>query len=283
MGNEILLELVKRAVVAERLGKNETPDLLCVSFSCNDPVGHCWGPDSQEVLDTMLRTDLVLRDLFHFLDDRVGRGRYVVVLTADHGICPLPEVSLSKGKDAGRVPLDLLKKNAQAFLQAELGSTNEKDRWLEELSFPWLYLNHALIQERGLDPANVEAKLAHWLKRQPGIQETYTWTAIRNGLPAEDALGERVRRSFHPERSGDVKMILKPYYVYLDDFNLGTAHGSPHPYDTHVPLLVYGPGIAAGARDEAVTPQAAAAILAKCLGIKPPADAEAPVPASLSR
>jgi hypothetical protein len=282
-GNDILLELVKRAVIGEHLGKNEVPDLLCVSFSCNDPVGHCWGPDSQEVLDVTLRTDLVLKDLLRFLDEQVGRGRYFVVLTADHGICPLPEVSKGKGMDAGRVSLDRLKKDAEAFLKAELGSTNEKDRWLDELSYPWLYLNHALIQERGLDVASVEARLARWLKQQPGIQDAYTRTAVRNGLPAEDAIGERYRLSFHPERSGDVAMALKPYYIYVDEFTTGTSHGAPHAYDTHVPLLVYGPGVRAGVRQEPVSPLSAAAILAHYLGIKPPADAEAAVPASLVR
>jgi hypothetical protein len=282
-GNEVLLELVKRAVVGERLGRKETPDLLCVSFSSNDPVGHCWGPDSQEVLDTTLRTDLILKDLLTFLDDQVGQGRYFVVLTADHGVCPLPEVSVAQGNDAGRMPVELIKKDAEKFLREALGSTNEKDRWLEEVSFPYLYLNHALIKERGLSLTEVEATLARWLKGQRGIQEAYTRTQLLNGLPAEDVIGQRVRLSFHPERSGEVAIVLKPRYVFTDEFASGTQHGSPYAYDTHVPLLVYGTGIHGGAREESVTPLAAAAILAQALGIKRPEGAEAPVPATLSR
>src|SRR5262249_49384067 len=96
-GNELLLELVKRALAAEQLGKRDVPDLLVVSFSSNDLVGHTWGPDSQEVLDTTLRSDLIVRDLLAALDEHVGQGRYLLALTADHGVCPLPEHSAKDG------------------------------------------------------------------------------------------------------------------------------------------------------------------------------------------
>ena len=95
-GNELLLDLVDRAVDAEKLGTHETPDLLCVSFSCTDPIGHAWGPDSQEVLDGMLRADLIVKGLLDLLDAKVGKGRYELVLSADHGVCPLPEASVRK-------------------------------------------------------------------------------------------------------------------------------------------------------------------------------------------
>src|SRR5439155_12487249 len=95
---------------AEKLGKNGTPDLLTLSFSSNDLIGHCWGPDSQEVLDVTLRSDRIMKELLDFLDARVGRGRYLVVVCSDHGICPIPEVAADKGKDAGRVLLAVLPK-----------------------------------------------------------------------------------------------------------------------------------------------------------------------------
>ena len=89
-----------------------------------------------------------------------------------------------------------------------------------------------------------------------------------------------VRRSFHPERSGDVTIVVKPYHLIWMVLT-GSSHGSPHAYDTHVPLLVYGPGIRAGIRQERVTPLATAAILARAVGIKPPGDAQYPVPDGL--
>ena len=103
-GNEMLLELAKRAIDGENLGHHDVPDLLCLSFSCNDPIGHVWGPDSQEVLDVTLRTDQIIKELLDTLDAKVGQGQYILVLTADHGVCPLPEAATARGNDAGRPP-----------------------------------------------------------------------------------------------------------------------------------------------------------------------------------
>src|SRR5436309_10143303 len=112
-GNELLLEFAKLAIAAEKLGKSGTPDLLTLSFSSNDLIGHCWGPDSQEVLDITLRTDRTIKELLDYLDEKVGKGQYVFALSADHGICPIPEVSLTQGKDAGRVPEELFTTRAE--------------------------------------------------------------------------------------------------------------------------------------------------------------------------
>src|SRR5262249_1259883 len=89
--NELLLALAKTAIAAEKMGQGEETDLLSVSFSSNDLIGHCWGPDSQEVLDMTLRTDVLIKDLLDYLDLNVGKGQYFLVLSADHGVCPIPE------------------------------------------------------------------------------------------------------------------------------------------------------------------------------------------------
>jgi hypothetical protein len=224
---------------------------------------------------------LLLKDLFACLDNRVGPGRYVLVLTADHGICPLPEVAKAQGKDAGRVAAEVLTKKAEVFLQETFGQPGGTARWLEATAAPWLYLNQAVLRQRGVPAASVEEALARWLEKQAGILKAYTRTQLVQGVSADDALGTRVRRSFHPDRAGDVAVVLKPYHILNDLFVTGSTHGSPHAYDTHVPLLAYGPGIRGGVRSEAVTPQAAAAILAQALRIRPPAAAEAPVPSGL--
>jgi hypothetical protein len=279
-GNELLLDFVKRAVDAEELGRHDAPDLLCVSFSSNDAIGHVWGPDSQEVLDVTLRSDAIVRDLLAHLDARVGKGRYVLALTADHGVCPLPEVSRRQGRDAGRLPLDFLAGKAETFLDDTFGAADGKDRWLETAPPPWVYLNRKLLDQRGLKSSQVESALAGWLKKQPGIQTVYTRSQLVQGVPAGDAVGQAVLRSFYPERCGDLMIVLKPYWLF-SSLLMSTTHGTPHDYDTHVPLLVYGPGVKAGVRQDAVTPQAVAAILAHGLGIEPPAKADAPVPSDL--
>jgi hypothetical protein len=282
-GNELLLALAKRAIDAEQLGGDDVPDLLSVSFSSNDLIGHSWGPDSQEVLDITLRSDRTVKELLDHLDARVGKGRYALILTADHGICPLPELARKQGKDAGRIlPAPLLQK-AEEFLQQTFGGKKDgKASWIEAAVDFELYLNQRLLRERGLEPAKVEQALADWLARQEGIQTAYTRSQLLRGVPAEDALGQKVRRSFHPERSGDVVMVLKPFHL-MTTRTEGTLHGTPHPYDTHVPFLVYGPGIEKGVRTEEIAPQAAAAIFAHWLGIRPPDGAETPVPEGLFR
>ncbi|MCS6853122.1 MAG: alkaline phosphatase family protein [Gemmataceae bacterium] len=280
-GNDLLLELVRRGLEEEQLGRDEVPDLLCISFSCNDPIGHTWGPDSQEVLDVTLRSDRIVRELLHLLDAQVGPGRYVLVLTSDHGICPLPEVSRAAGRDAGRISASLLELEAEEALREKLGRPEGTAQWIEETWSPWVWLNRAVMAQQQRKPAEVEAALAEWLARQPGIQAALTRTQLLGSSPPADALAARVRKSFHPDRAGDVVVVPKPYYLLGNQFATGTTHGTPHPYDTHVPLLVYGPGVRGGGRDEAVTPQATAAILARALGVAAPPQAEVGLPASL--
>jgi hypothetical protein len=276
-GNDLLLGLVKKAVTAERLGQNDVPDLLCVSFSSNDLVGHTWGPDSQEVFDVTLRSDRLMKDLLQFLDARVGKDRYVVAVSADHGICPLPEVARSRGKKAGRIEARALKTRANKFLNETFNGDEDSVNWIEAAVYPWIYLNRGVVKARKLPSRKVEEALAGWLARQPGIQTAYTRTRLLQGPMKDDPIGERVRQSFHPDRCGEVTVVLKPYFL-MTSLTTGTTHGTPHAYDTHVPLLVYGCGIAAKVRKEPVTPQAAAVILAHALGIKPPSAAEAPLP-----
>jgi hypothetical protein len=280
-GNELLLGLVQRAVDAEGLGTHEVPDLLCVSFSCNDPVGHCWGPDSQEVLDVTLRSDLVVKELLACLDAKVGKGRYVLVLTADHGVCPLPEVARKQRKEAARVSPALLGTAAEKFLDQTFGKGQEKAVWIDATTGPWIYLNRRLLGRRGLKEADVESTLAAWLAKQDGVQAVYTRGQLLAPGSAGDAVRESVRQSFYPDRCGDLYVLQKPYHLFSSPLATGTTHGTPHPYDTHVPLLVYGAGIRRGIRKEAVTPQAAAVILAQALGINPPSGAEAPLPKAL--
>jgi hypothetical protein len=281
-GNEMLLDLTKRAIESENLGHGPAPDLLCVSFSCNDPIGHCYGPDSQEVLDVTLRSDRIMRDLLAFLDERVGPDRYLLALTADHGVCPLPEVSRTHGIAAERLGTALLTAEADEFLTKTIGAKKTPTRWVETTQGPWMLLNRQALRDSGWSPGAAADSLAQWLRRQPGVFKAYTRAQLSR--PASgDADLERMQRSFYPERCGDVVVLPKAYSLFVPPFSTGTTHGTPHAYDTHVPLLVYGPSIHGGARDEAVTPQAIAAVFAHFLGLASPPSAEAPVPDSLLR
>jgi predicted AlkP superfamily pyrophosphatase or phosphodiesterase len=279
-GNDVLLELARRAVTAEKLGSRDTPDLLCLSFSSNDAIGHCWGPDSQEMLDVTLRSDRTVRQLLTFLDKQVGKGKYVLVLTADHGVCPLPEVARQRGEDAGRIDAKLLLKKAGAFLGETFHVPAEEKRWIEPVEDMWLYLHREMLMRHHLRQPDVEAALAGWLRKQPGIQDVITRSQLVAGVAEGDVVGRHVQKSFYPERSGDLRILQKPNYLITTRLT-GTTHGTPYEYDTHVPLLVCGAGVRPGVRHEAVTPQVTAVILAHVLGIAPPAKAEADMPANL--
>jgi hypothetical protein len=289
-GNDLLLAFAKACVVAEKLGDDDVPDLLTVSFSSNDVVGHAYGPDSQEVLDCTLRSDAQLADFLSFLDEKVGTGQYAVAVTADHGICPLPELSAAIGRDAKRVPAVSLLLGGERHLQARFGKldgdfesaeASKRTTWVETISAPWLYVNERLCVAKGVKKEAVAAEYVAWLRQQPDVMNAYTAEALTNPAGLDEA-GKLMAKSFAPGRSGDVGVVLKPYYLIdAKAASAGTNHGTPHEYDRHVPLLVAGPGLKAGPTDESVTPQHSAAILSYFLGIATPKDCEYALPKTL--
>ncbi len=273
-GNELLLELAKKAIVAERLGKRDESDFLSISFSSNDYVGHCWGPNSQEVLDITLRTDRMLSELFQYLDEQVGKGKYLVVLSSDHGVCPLPEIARQQGHaDAGRISMLALAKAANAQLRALFGGP-ANGSWIISANSSDFYLNRGFIQSRGLDLAEVQSELAQFLKKQPKILAAFTASELQSDHGAnQDPLFLKVKHSFHKERSGDVMMVSQPY-CFASTLMTGTTHGTPHPYDTHVPLMFFGTNIKPQYRKDLVSPLVAPVVLAEALGMPFPTATE---------
>lgn len=288
-GNDILLDFTKACIVSENLGHSTSPDLLVVSFSSNDLVGHQYGPDSHEVMDISLRSDLIMASFLRFLDTRVGAGKYTLILTADHGICPLPELEAKKGHDAGRFPGAPVVAGAEKHLREVYGADvdaftgKSKTQYLEAVASPSFYLNRKVLSARNVDLNTAADELAKWLLTREGIMKAYTRKQLTGDVPAEDAIGRRVKKSYYPERSGDVVVVLKPNYLLTDEAAKGTSHGSPHFYDTHVPLLVFAPDVVGGRREEPVTPQHAAVIAAKYLGVPVPKDCEYALPTTLLR
>lgn len=285
-GNDLLFEAVEKLFAHEKPGTGTTPELLALSFSSNDLCGHVFGPDSQEVLDMTLRTDALLERLLNLLDAKVGKGNYSVAFTADHGVAPLPEVAAQRGQTAHRVDLPDLRKRASAYLRAALpAAVPERVDPIAYLDYNLVYFNPTWLKNSGLEPARVEDLLARWLRAQPGLSAAFTRSYLQQPPPSGATETERlVRQSWYPARSGAIQLVEAPYSL-LTPYPTGTSHGTPHTYDRHVPLLVLAPGLAAPGheRTDPVTPQAAAAILARTLGIEPPAQAEVGVPAGLFR
>jgi hypothetical protein len=267
--NDLELAFARQAVIEERLGEDDVPDILIISLSGNDYAGHDFGPSSHEVMDITLRTDRQLAEFFAFLDERVGLQHTLLALTADHGVAPLPEQTALLGFQAGRMGPEPLTRRVEAALDSLYGA----DEWVLHLFETGLYLNRQAIDRRGLRREDVERAAAGALAADASISAVFTRTQIMNGWLPETKLSTAVVHSFHPERSGDVIPVAAPYYLILDEYSTadaGTSHGQPHEYDVHVPVLFHGPWIRPGRYRHPVDVADITPTLCEILGISMP-------------
>lgn len=288
-GNELLLALTKKCVTAEKLGRGEASDLLCVSFSANDMIGHFYGPDSQEMLDITLRSDKLMADLLQFLDSEVGKDRYTLVLTADHGVCPLPELDSSKAKypAATRKPLALLGLEIEKGLAEMYDPTGANPGpWIEvfdDNTWPWLYLNERAITARKLKVEDVAVAARDLATGRGYIETAFTRKELEDKAAPDSPFRAAARLAYHPDRCGDVVVIPKPG-VLVTSYEAGTSHSSPHAYDVHVPFLAVGAGVPAlGKRGEKVSSLSVAPTLAWALGVPAPKHAAVLPPEALKK
>lgn len=266
--NEVLLDFARTAIEEEKLGQRGVTDVLCLSFSTNDTVGHNYGPDSHEVMDITLRTDRMLAELFKLLDARVGLRRCTIVFTADHGIAPLPErvKRLGPGVSAGRVDNVLLLKTCEAALDKAYGPLADGRRWLVVDENALLFLR-GVLEEKQVKRQDAENVVRDALLTVEFVATAYTRTDMEAGRITGEYAAETLR-SFHRDRSGDLYYQMKPFWV---DRKTGTNHGTPYVYDVHVPLLWYGAGVKPGVYRERVGVDDIAPTLCHLLGIPLPA------------
>ena len=207
--NELIELIAERAIGAEKLGQRQVTDLLTVSFSGNDYVGHEFGPDSPEVHYTAVRTDKVMEKLFSYLETSVGMQNVLVVLTADHGVAPLPELSIERRMGGGRMPVRTVSDAVQAKLDERFG----KAKWILSAA-EWLSLDRELIRQKKLDLDEVERVAADAARAIPHVARVYTRADLLAGRTPGDAISRRVLNGFHPLRSPDLMVILEPYWIY---------------------------------------------------------------------
>ena len=296
-GSELVLELAESVIASWKLGSRPAqPDILFIGISSPDYYGHAFGPDSKEVADGTVRLDAALGSFFGWLDRKVGAGRTLTFLTADHGVTPLPEVARAKykkrtGKDdptiAGRLDLDSRKGEAarvsdgsearraiERAVAKRFGYTLDEDApnfregavlFFEE---PGLYLNKAALARRGVPIEAAKDAIRDLVRALPGVQTAYTNTEIADGLPAEAPHALEVARSFRADRSGDIFVILEPGWMWSYGEEKGTTHGQPNDDDARVPLAAWGPGVAAGSYDTPTCPLAIARTVAALYGFE---------------
>jgi arylsulfatase A-like enzyme len=268
---ELLLALAEKFIREGHLGGGEATDLLCIGISATDEIGHEYGPASHEAFDNVLRTDAMLGDFFRFLDSEIGLENCIIALSSDHGIAPIPEYirSVKPGTPAGRVSNGMIKEQAARILKTVYGGKNKStDLWVSRVIESEITLDSAAISASGADIHSVESVLKDSLVNLPYAAEVITRDEIFSGKALSE-FGRRMERSYAPGRSGDVMIILKPYFICNGD-TVGTNHGQPYPYDSHVPMIFAGMNILAGNYGVDAQPVDIAPTLAIILGCDPP-------------
>lgn len=238
-GNSILTDFALEALEAEALGVDEIPDFLAISYSSTDYVGHKYGVNSVEVQDTYMRLDLELARLFNTLDEKVGEGQYLVFLTADHGAVHVPAFLKDHKIPAGYIDSKGFRSSLEALIEQRYANASI----LEHLNSSELFLNRKLISDLGLDLREVREAIADMVLTLPLVEQVFTAHDIER-LGAAHGMKALVRNGHNPKRSGDVMFTLQPAFISYS--KTGSTHGSPHIYDTHVPLLFFGTGIPEG-------------------------------------
>jgi predicted AlkP superfamily pyrophosphatase or phosphodiesterase len=249
--DDATLALAEHGMRALELGQDDVPDLLGLALSQTDIVGHRFGPLSREQLDNLLRLDRGFGDFLTFLDDYVGEGRWVLGLSADHGVLTMPEYLAESGEFGKRTTRDEITEMVDAVRRA---SAVDNDR----------------------SPADVAAEVKRALEEVDWVDAVYTAWDLREEEPA-DTFEVLYRNSYLPERAtgffGEMGVMVRPKAgVLVSTSTQGTSHGSPYWYDRHVPLAFLGAGVGAGSSDQAARTIDMAPTLASLAGIRAPND-----------
>lgn len=265
---EILGEFAQRAIREERLGQHPGVDFLGLGFSQIDAVGHAYGPDSHELMDSMLRLDRVLAELLDCLDREVGLGRCLIVVSADHGVAPLPEQAGRRvpGAQGARVNARDIDAAVRQALDAAFGALPKTETWFVRDGTAY-HLRPAALTARKVAAEAAAQVVRDALRARPEVAAAFTAAELA-AVPADgDGLAAQFRRSQHAGRSRDVLFAYQPRFGTWS--GTGTGHGSPYPYDTHVANVWFGAGIPPGVRTERVGVDAIAPTLIARLGLAP--------------
>ncbi|HEX4899517.1 MAG TPA: alkaline phosphatase family protein, partial [Pyrinomonadaceae bacterium] len=291
-GNEIELSFAKQTIEEEGLGRDEDPDVLSISFDANDYVGHRYGPYSQEVMDITLRFDQQVAQLLDFIDSRIGLSNTIVVFTADHGVAPGPKHVIAAGLAADRVDYAEIQRRVRAAISARYNPQAKSPDPTADYLYRYddagkatdaiinnnIYFNLEALKRDRVEVEDIERVAGEAALTVPGVARYFTrGQLLRGGALASSASGSsvdpiarRVQHGFFARRSGNVIFVTEPFTYSSTAVN--ATHGSPYAYDTHVPLIIRGDGIAGGRYFQAATPADIAPTLAAVLRIQAPSN-----------
>ena len=261
--NDLLENLAETTLANEQMGKGNNTDFLAVSFSSTDYIGHSFGPNSWELLDTYARLDKTLGKLLDYLDKTIGKNQYTIFLTADHAGAQIPEFLAKHNIPGGRADdRDLMKE-----LNQHLASQFHQSNLINAIWEFDVYLNHGLIDSLQLNEGAIEKSIAQFLQKDERVL-----TVVNKRKAATAALPVNIREmivnGYTPKRSGDLQIVMKS--GVMDAGKTGMSHGVSYTYDTHIPLLWYGWGIRQGHLNKTTYMTDIAATLAALLKIQMP-------------
>jgi len=239
-GNSFTVEMAKAAIEEEKLGADAITDMLTVSFSSPDYIGHGYGPNSIEQEDDFYRLDKDLGDFLNYLDSKVGQGQYTVFLSADHGVAHVPAFMKENKMPSGNFNEGAVLEQLNQQLKDKFG----EGKLALDFSNYQLVLNNILISEKKLKREEIVDVTIDFLSKQPTVARVFDLHQLEaTALPAK--IKEMIVNGYYPSRAGDIQIILKSNYIEAF-LTTGTTHGMWYPYDAHIPLLWYGWGIKAG-------------------------------------
>lgn len=267
--NEMELKFAEEAVKNEHLGQGSVTDLLAISLSVNDYIGHAYGPYSPQVADTTLQTDRYLASFFAYLDKLVGLRNIWIALSADHGVAPNPEFIQEHKWGPGNAQLALIRSAVEKGMVSAFGS----GQWIAAMGEFYIYLDSNALKKRHIPAFEAEKVAASAAASAPGVRAVFTRTQLLTGGLPLAPLARAVSNSFDPERGGDVLVVLDPYTVPVSGAK-ETTHGSVWNYDSQVPLLLWGSAFRPGVYYSQCQPIDLAATLAATLGLAQPSGSQ---------
>jgi predicted AlkP superfamily pyrophosphatase or phosphodiesterase len=232
-GNTLTKDFALAAIQNENLGKSPKTDFLTISFSSPDYVGHSFGPNSIEIEDTYLRLDKDIAEILTSLDNNLGRGNYLVFLSADHGVADVPGFAQSQKMPAGVLDASVSSKEVKAALKNAFG----EGEFIRAEDNSQIYLNDSLLKAKALSYAQIHAVVRETLLKRDDVADVVDLHNLGNTTLPDYQLSY-VKNGLNPRRSGDIMIVLNP--SWFTGRKQGTTHGTLYRYDTHVPLLFYG-------------------------------------------
>jgi predicted AlkP superfamily pyrophosphatase or phosphodiesterase len=233
-GNSFTFEMAKAAINNEQLGADSITDLLTISLSTPDYIGHTFGPNSVEAEDDFLRLDKELGDFLKFLDTKIGKGEYLIFFSADHGAAHVPAFLKEHKIPAGSVNGENITEGINKLLKDKFNT----DKLVIGIINYQVYLDRNAISAAHLNKDSINNEVINFLLQQPGIMRAFASEDISK-TTLNSKIKNAVINGYYPPRSGDVQLILKPQWI--EGFEKrGTTHGVWNPYDSHIPLLWFG-------------------------------------------